>query len=95
MQRRQFITLLGGTAAGWPLAVRAQQSERMRRIGILMPYPPRDVAFQERVRAFREELRKRGWASGVNVHSSTSVGWATIWSSFVLLPLTLWSLNLT
>jgi putative tryptophan/tyrosine transport system substrate-binding protein len=67
MQRRQFITLLGGTAVGWPLAVRAQQGERMRRIGILMPYPPRDAIFQERVRAFREELRKRGWASGVNI----------------------------
>ena len=67
MRRREFITLLGGTAVGWPLAVRAQQSERMRRIGILMPYPPRDAVFQERVRAFREELRKRGWASGINI----------------------------
>jgi ABC-type uncharacterized transport system substrate-binding protein len=67
MRRREFITLLGGTVAAWPLAVRAQQGERMRRIGILMPYPPRDAVMQERVRAFREELRKRGWASGVNV----------------------------
>jgi putative ABC transport system substrate-binding protein len=67
MRRRQFIRFVGGAVAAWPLAARAQQGERVRRIGILMPYPPRDAVFQERVRAFREELRKRGWASGVNV----------------------------
>jgi putative ABC transport system substrate-binding protein len=67
MRRREFITLLGGAAAAWPLPARGQQGERMRRIGILMPYPPSDVEMQARVRAFREELRKRGWASGVNV----------------------------
>src|SRR5262245_55713771 len=66
MRRREFITLLGGAAA-WPLAARAQQPERMRRVGILMPFSPTDVEIQARVRAFREELRKRGWASGVNV----------------------------
>jgi putative ABC transport system substrate-binding protein len=65
MRRRQFMTLLG-VAATWPLAARAQQAERMRRIGILMPYPPGNAEMQARVRAFREELRKRGWASGVN-----------------------------
>ena len=64
MKRREFIGLVGGAAA-WPL-VRAQQGERMRRIGILMPFPPRNADMQERVRAFREELRKRGWAAGVN-----------------------------
>ena len=67
MRRRKFITLVGGVAA-WPLAARAQQpAERMRRIGILMPYPPGDAEVQARVRAFREELRQKGWASGVNV----------------------------
>jgi ABC-type uncharacterized transport system substrate-binding protein len=66
MQRREFISLVGGAAA-WPLVARAQQGERVRRIGILMPYPPRAAGPQERVRAFREELRKRGWASSVNV----------------------------
>jgi putative ABC transport system substrate-binding protein len=66
MKRREFITLLGGTAAGWPLAARAQQRERMRRIGILMPFPPTNVEMQARVRAFREELRKHGWAASVN-----------------------------
>src|SRR5262245_66138577 len=53
--------------AAWPLAARAQQGERLRRIGILMPFSPTDMEIQERVRAFREELRKRGWAAGVNV----------------------------
>jgi len=66
MRRREFITLLCGATAAWPLAARAQQPERMRRIGVLMPYPPGDADVQERVRAFREEMRKRGWASGVN-----------------------------
>jgi ABC-type uncharacterized transport system substrate-binding protein len=65
MKRREFITLLGGAAA-WPLAARGQP-ERIRRIGILMPFSPADVEIQGRVRAFREELRKRGWAAGVNV----------------------------
>ena len=65
MKRRAFIAALGGVAA-WPLVARAQ-TERLRRIGVLMPYPPGDIERQMRVRAFREELRKRGWASGVNV----------------------------
>jgi len=68
MRRRQFITLLiSGAAATSPIAARAQQKERMRRIGILMPFSPTDTEVQARVRAFREELRKKGWARGVNV----------------------------
>ena len=66
LRRREFITLLGGAAA-WPMAARAQQGERVRRIGILMPFSPNNMEIQARLRAFREELRKRGWAAGVNV----------------------------
>ena len=66
MRRREFITLIGSASAVWPLALRAQQRERMRRIGILMPFPPINAEMQSRVRVFREELRKRGWASGLN-----------------------------
>ena len=65
MRRRDFIASLG-VAATWPLLARAQQPERVRRIGVLMPYLPTNTEMQARVRAFREELRKRGWAAGVN-----------------------------
>jgi putative ABC transport system substrate-binding protein len=65
MRRREFIALVGNAAA-WPLTARAQQGERVRRIGILMPYLPTNAEMQTRVRAFREELRKRGWAASVN-----------------------------
>jgi putative ABC transport system substrate-binding protein len=65
VKRREFIALLGGAAA-WPLATRAQ-SERVRRIGILMPYPKDDPEMGIRVRAFREELAKLGWKDGTTV----------------------------
>ena len=66
MKRRQFIMLFGGAAA-WPLAARAQQGERIRRIGILTPYPKGDPEMGIRVRAFREELGRLGWTDGANV----------------------------
>ena len=66
MKRREFITLLGGAAA-WPLAARAQQSERMRRIGVLMTFTERDPEGQARVTAFREGLQKLGWTEGRNI----------------------------
>src|SRR5437868_6242645 len=67
MQRRAFITLLGCAAAvRLPLAAHAQTT-RLARIGVLMPFPSDGTEAQARVRAFREELRKRGWAAGVNV----------------------------
>jgi putative ABC transport system substrate-binding protein len=64
--RRKFITLIGGVAA-WPLASRAQQIDRMRRIGVLLPYPKGDAAIQARVQAFRQELARLGWSEGSNV----------------------------
>jgi len=65
--RREFLSTLCGVAVAWPLAAHAQQDERVRRVGILMPFSPADAEIQARMRAFREELRKRGWASGVNI----------------------------
>ena len=61
MNRRAFITLFGGTAATWPLAARAQQPERMWRIGALMGYAESDPEAQTNITAFRQELQKLGW----------------------------------
>ena len=61
MKRREFITLLGGAAAAWPLAARAQQGERIRRIGVLMAYPENDREGQSFVATLREGLQKLGW----------------------------------
>src|SRR5262252_10446078 len=75
MQRRQFITLLGGTVVGWPLAVRAQQGEHMRRIGVILPASADDARFQTFVGAFLQELQSLGWSIGRNVRIDTH--WAT------------------
>jgi putative tryptophan/tyrosine transport system substrate-binding protein len=74
MQRREFITLLGATAA-WPLAARAQQPERMRRIGILLPATADNAQFQAWVGAFLQALALLGWTIGRNVQIDTR--WAT------------------
>ena len=66
MRRREFVRLLGGAAAAWPLAARAQQA-RMRRIGILMAYRPSDPEMQARVQALQQELQRLGWTKGVNI----------------------------
>jgi len=66
LKRRQFITLLG-TAAAWPLAARAQQGERMRRIGVLLNTAADDMVFQTRVGAFLQGLALLGWTIGRNV----------------------------
>jgi putative tryptophan/tyrosine transport system substrate-binding protein len=65
MRRREFMALLGGGAAAWPLAARAQQ--RVRRVGVLMLYPENDLEGQLRATAFREGLQKLGWVVGHNV----------------------------
>src|SRR5262249_24164866 len=65
-KRREFISLLGATAA-WPLAARAQQGERARRIGVLMAYAESDPEAQTLVLAFRDGLQKLGWTEGHNI----------------------------
>jgi putative ABC transport system substrate-binding protein len=67
MQRREFITLLGGAAAAWPLTARAQQPDRMRRIGVLIPYAADDPEMKARLAAFRQVLERLGWSEGRNV----------------------------
>jgi putative ABC transport system substrate-binding protein len=70
MKRREFITLLGGAAAAWPLAVHAQQIDH-RRIGVLMGYAESDREEQAFVAAFREGLQKLGWAEGRKIRIDT------------------------
>jgi putative tryptophan/tyrosine transport system substrate-binding protein len=74
MKRREFITLLGGATA-WPIAARAQQPERMRHIGVLLPAAADDAEFQAWVGAFMQGLGLLGWTIGRNVRSDTR--WAT------------------
>jgi putative tryptophan/tyrosine transport system substrate-binding protein len=66
MRRREFITLLGGAAAGWPLAAQAQQPERVRRIGVLM-MTGIDQESLARIAALRQGLDKFGWTEGRNI----------------------------
>ena len=75
MKRREFITLLGGAAVGWPLAGGAQQGDRMRRIGVLMAFAESDPQAEARVAAFRKGLQKLGWAEGRNIR--IDIRWAT------------------
>jgi putative ABC transport system substrate-binding protein len=70
LKRRHFLTLLGGAAA-WPVVARAQQSERMRRIGVLMAHGENDREGQAFVAIFRETLQKLGWAEGRNLRIDT------------------------
>jgi len=76
VKRRDFITLLLGGAAAWPVAARAQQGERMRRIGVLLPATADDPVWQTRFGAFLQGLQQSGWTIGHNVRIDTR--WATI-----------------
>ena len=67
MKRRDFITLLGGAAAAWPLAARAQQGERVRRVGVLMNLTADDPESSARVTAFAQGLQQLGWTVGRNL----------------------------
>src|SRR5262245_5536275 len=72
--RREFITLLGGAAA-WPLAARAQQSERIRHIGVFVTAAADNAEYQARVVAFQQALEQLGWTIGRNVR--IDIRWAT------------------
>src|SRR5262249_19039314 len=74
VRRRDFIRLFGGAAAAWPLAARAQQRERMRRIGVLVPAVADDPVWQARVGAFLQGLALLRWTIGRNVHIDTRWG---------------------
>src|SRR5215475_10219462 len=74
MRRRDFITLVGGAAAAWPLAARAQQGDRVRRIAVLMPFEENDPEGKLRYSAFTQALADLGWTNGRNVR--TDLRWA-------------------
>jgi ABC-type uncharacterized transport system substrate-binding protein len=76
VRRRDFITLIGGAAAAWPLAAHAQRSDRVRRIGVLMPFPftADDLEARARLAAFMQALQQLGWNDGHNVRIDTRWG---------------------
>jgi putative tryptophan/tyrosine transport system substrate-binding protein len=76
MRRREFITLLGGAVAAWPLAARAQQAGGMRRIGVLLPFSADDAESQVRMGAFLQTLALSGWTIGRNLR--IDIRWAGI-----------------
>jgi putative ABC transport system substrate-binding protein len=67
MRRREFITLLGGATAAWPLAARAQQPDRVRRVAVLMGYSEADLEAKELLWEFKEGLSELGWIEGRNL----------------------------
>jgi putative ABC transport system substrate-binding protein len=71
LRRREFITLLGGAAVAWPLAARAQQGERTRRVGVLMNLAADDPEGQTRIVAFVQGLQQSGWTDGRNIRIDT------------------------
>ena len=74
MRRREFITLLGGAAAAWPLSAWVQQSERMRRIGMLESLKADDKEAQARISTFAQGLKELGWTEGRNVQIDVRFG---------------------
>ncbi len=70
MQRREFITLLGGAAVLWPFITHAQQTDRVRRIGVLIPFTANDPEEQERVMVFEQSLQQLGWTVGRDLQVS-------------------------
>jgi len=104
MRRRDFITLLGGAAAAWPLAARAQQPERMRRVGVLMGLDAKDPEGRSEAGALKQGFQKLGWIEGRNLQFEYY--WSGVmptafkpprkrlfqlpWRSLSLAPLPLW-----
>ena len=74
MRRREFISLIGGAAVAWPLAARAQQDERMRRIGVLMSVAAHDPQGQARLAAFLQGLQQLGWTGNVRIDTRWGAG---------------------
>src|SRR5262249_39515213 len=79
MKRRAFIALAGGAAAAWPLATRAGQAERLRKVGVLVPAAAGTPHWQAYVAAFRGGLQKLGWAHGRNIHHQERRGSTADW----------------
>ena len=75
MIRREFITMLGGAAAAWPVTAWAQQTERVRRVGVLMSQAADDPEAQARITAFSQGLQELGWSVDRNLQIETR--WAT------------------
>jgi putative tryptophan/tyrosine transport system substrate-binding protein len=71
MRRRDFLVVLGGAPAVWPLVTRAQQSDRVRRIGVILPAAANNPRFQAWVGAFLQGLALSGWIIGSNVRVDT------------------------
>ena len=67
IQRREFIVALAGAAATWPLAARAQQGDRMRRVGVLSGFPADDPEMVARMATFRQAMQEQGWSEGRNL----------------------------
>jgi putative tryptophan/tyrosine transport system substrate-binding protein len=82
MKRREFITLLSGAGLAWPLAVRAQQGERMRRVGFISGLSETDSEGRARYAAFRQTLQQSGWTEGRNVRYEYRARPAAVSNSF-------------
>src|SRR6516164_9093143 len=74
MRRRDFIKAIAGSAAVWPLTVRAQQGDRMRRLGIIIGPTGEESETKDRITAFLQELKRLGWAEGRDVRIDMRVG---------------------
>ena len=91
LRRRAFITLLGGAAAAWPLAARAQQADRMQRLGVLRSADAGDPWGKAQLFAFTEELAALGWADGPNLRMEIPWGGGNPYMAMAAMPLGEWT----